>query len=149
MNIAINKYAKRDYEILNEIEAGIKLSGTEVKSTKAGRVDMKGSFASIEKGEVWLKNLYIAPYSHAAKQERTYEPRQSRKMLLNKKEIFSLNNDLAGKSISLVPMRIYNKKGLIKVILGVGKGRKKYDKREVIKKRDFERRKLQSMHFKT
>jgi len=124
MSIATNKKAYHDYEILESITAGIVLTGPEVKAVKLGRVDLKGSFASIDKDEVWLKNAYIAPYSAARPQQPHYDPHQNRKLLLNKKEINSLIGKTAQKGITLVPLKLFNKKGLVKLELGLAKGKK-------------------------
>ncbi len=141
MLITKNKRIYHDYEILETISAGIVLSGPEVKSIKRGRVNLKGSYASIDAGEVWIKNMHVARYNPAKSQQINYDPEQPRKLLLNKREINNLIGKTATPGISLVPICIHNKNGLIKVELAVVKGKKKHDKRESIKKRDFERRK--------
>lgn len=141
MAIATNKKAYHDYEVLETLLAGLVLTGPEVKSVKNGRVDLKGSFAAVEQEEVWLKNVYIAPYSRAKNAQAGYDPYQNRKLLLQAKEIKHLIGKTALKGITLVPLKIINKGGLIKVELGLGKGKRKADKRESIKKRDFERSK--------
>jgi len=141
MSIATNKKAYHDYEILDTYTAGMVLTGAEVKSVKAGRVDLKGSFASLDHGEVWLKHAYIAPYSRAKRQQTNYDAQQDRKLLLTAKEINSLIGKTAAKGITLIPLKVFNQRGLIKLELGLGRGKKKADKRESIKKREFERRK--------
>lgn len=133
--LAKNKKAFFDYEILETLEAGIVLSGSEVKSVKAGHIQLKGSYVSVRGEEIWLVSAHISPY----KPGKAFEPERTRKLLLRKKEI----NYLAGKSresgITLIPTEVYLKNNLIKVAVSVGRGKKKYDKREVKKKRELER----------
>lgn len=119
------------------------LTGPEVKSVKNARVDLKGSFATLEQGEVWLKNAYIAPYSRAKNAQTNYDPYNNRKLLLTAKEIKYLIGKTAIKGITVVPLKIINKGGLIKVELGLAKGKRKADKRESIKQREFFRKKGQ------
>lgn len=143
MVISSNKKAYFDYEILESVTAGIVLTGPEVKAVKNGRVDLKGSFASVMRDEVWLKQTYIAPYDRAKHAQTGYDPYHERKLLLTRKQIATLIGKTATKGITLVPLKILNKNGLIKVELGLGKGKRKIDKRETIKKRDFERKRGQ------
>jgi SsrA-binding protein len=145
MALATNKKAYHEYKILETFVAGIVLTGAEVKSVKAGRVDLKGSFAALDHGEVWLKAAYIAPYSRAKRQQTHYDPNQDRKLLLRAKEIKSLIGKTSEKGVTLVPLKVFNKKGLIKLELGLGKGKKKADKRESIKQREFARKKSQML----
>lgn len=135
--LIINRQAKFNYEFLDTFEAGIVLRGYEVKSIRTGQVSLKESFARIKDGEVWLLNAHIAPYSGGT--PPNYEPTRTRKLLLNKKEITSLIGKLHEKGLSLVPLRLYIKKNRVKIELGLGKGKKKYDKRESIKRREIER----------
>ena len=139
--LAVNKDASFNYHILETYLAGIVLSGPEVKSAKYGRVDLKGSYISINNGEVILKGAYIAPYPPAGLQQKNYDPKQDRVLLLTKKEINHLIGKSREKGITIIPLKVLNKDGLIKVEIAVVKGKKKYDKREDIKRRDFERRK--------
>ena len=132
--LATNKRAKLDYNLVENIEAGLVLTGPEVKSAKAGQMSMKGSFARVKDGEAWLHNLRISPYKSARQSD--YDPMRTRKLLLNKKEITRIDGD--GQSI--IPTKVYVKKGKVKVDLGMGTSRKKIDKREYIKKRDSQRR---------
>lgn len=141
MAIATNKKVYHDYEIIEKFVAGLVLTGPEVKAVKNGQVNIKGSYASIAHGEVWLKQAYISAYSRARNVQAGYDPYQNRKLLLQAKEIKYLIGKTAIKGISLLPLKIINKGGLIKVELGLGRGKRKADKREAIKKRDFERRK--------
>ena len=135
--IATNKKAFRDYFFQEKWECGIALKGGEVKSVRAGEVNFKDSFARIEKGEVVLYNLHITSYRQASFSED--EPDRPRKLLLHKKEISKLTTKVMQKRFALIPTKLYfTKRGLVKVELGLGTGKKLYDKREDIKKRDVE-----------
>lgn len=135
--LALNKKAWRDYQVLEKFEAGIQLSGPEVKSTKLGQISLKGSYVTIKDNEVWLLNCHISPYKKALQLE--YDPTRTRKLLLHKKEINSLIGKLKQSGLTLIPFQVYTKKGLIKVEIGLCKGKRKYEKRELIKKREAER----------
>ncbi|RKY39171.1 MAG: SsrA-binding protein [Candidatus Omnitrophota bacterium] len=135
--IAQNRRAKFDYTILESLEAGIQLKGNEVKSLREGKVSLRDSFARVENEEVFLYNLYIAPFSHNS--DSNYDPLRLRKLLVHKKEIERLSAKVKEKGITLIPLSLYFKRGLVKVELGVCKGRRVYDKREKIKKREMER----------
>lgn len=137
-NIAENKRAGFDFEIIEKYEAGIELNGQEVKSAKDGRFNLASSYAIPKDGGLMLVNSSIPPYQPKNAPEG-YDSARSRRLLLHKDEIKFLYGKLKEKSFSLVPLRAYLKKGLIKVELGLGKSRKKSDKREVIKKRDARR----------
>ena len=142
MSITTNKKAYYNYEILDKIKAGLVLSGPEVKSCKKGSVDLKGSYVSIDENmEAWLINSYIAPYKPARGMQKKYNPHQNRKLLLKKKELRFLIGKQKEKSISIVPLKMFIENRLIKLKIGIARGKKKYDKRESIKKRDFERKK--------
>lgn len=145
MILAKNKRAHFDYEILETFKAGMVLSGAEVKSAKLGHVQLKGSYASIDQGEVWLKNAFIAPYAPAKGTQDDYDPYHSRKLLLTKQEINRLIGTSKERGTTLIPIKMVNSNGLVKLELGIGKGKRKADKRETIKKRDFERSKSRLM----
>jgi len=133
-----NKKAYFNYEIFEKIEAGMMLAGSEVKSLRAGQGNMGDSFAVIKRGEVWLVKLHISPYSHSS--YFNHEPLNKRKLLLHKREIKKLTTKIREQGYTLVPLKIYfNEKGYVKCLLGLAKGKKRYDKREDIKKRDVER----------
>ena len=132
--IAENRRARFDYDIVETYEAGIELSGQEVKSAKGGRLNLASSYAIFRGNELMLTNASIPPYQPKNAPD-DYEPGRSRRLLMHKSEIKSLSGKLKQKSFSLVPLRAYIKKGFIKIELGLGKSRKKSDKREVIKKR--------------
>src|SRR3989338_190967 len=134
----IKRKARFNYELSERVEAGVVLSGAEVKSAKQGKVSLNESFARVDdKGELWLHNAHIHPYQFA--DNRNYEPTRSRKLLLKKKEILSLAKKIEGKSLALVPTAMYVKKGRIKEEAAIGRGKKKRDKREAIKKREQRR----------
>lgn len=136
--VATNRKAYHDYTIEDTIEAGLILIGSEIKSIRAGRVNLRDSYAAIEGGEVWLLNVHIAPYDPASR--FGHEPRRRRKLLLHKKQIARLENQLQKKGYTLVPLRIYLRKDLAKVELALGRGKRQYDKREAIARREDERR---------
>ena len=135
--IAKNPTARHNYEILETYEAGIVLSGTEIKSIRNGRVNLKDSYASIEKGEVFVHSMHISPYEHGNIFNK--DPFRDRKLLLNKTQIRKLIGLISQKGYTLVPISLYFKGSYVKVELGVGKGKKLYDKREDLKKKDQER----------
>jgi SsrA-binding protein len=134
---AENKKGRFNYEIKEEYEAGIVLTGPEVKSVKSGQISIKESYATVHGGEIFLTNSHISPYKPA----RTdgYSPTRSRKLLLSKREIAKIAGFLGQDGYSLIPLQVYPKAGLVKILLGLGRGKKKYDKRETIKKREQER----------
>ena len=133
----LNKKAKFDYFIDEEYEAGIVLKGTEIKSIRNGSANLKDSYAIIKNNEAFLLNMYIAPYKEGNR--FNHEETRTRKLLLHKKEILKIKNKLEIQGYAFFPIKIYIKKGKAKVLLGIGKGKKLYDKRETIKKRDQER----------
>lgn len=136
--LAVNKRAKFDYEILETFEAGLVLKGYEVKAIKTGHISLKGSYVTIKDGEAYLLNALISPYQPKNTPE-DYEPTRSRKLLLHKKELKYLLGRGKMKGLTLVPLRMYNKKGKIKCEFAIGKGKRKIDKRELIKKREDQR----------
>ncbi|MBK7378138.1 MAG: SsrA-binding protein SmpB [Ignavibacteriales bacterium] len=136
-NITVNRKARHEYTILQTIEAGIVLQGTEVKSLRAGKANLVDSYASIERGEVWLISAHISEYTQG--NINNHEPTRSRKLLLNRNEIRKLTSKVNEKGLTLIPLRLYFKHGKVKVELGLAQGKKVYDKRETIAKRDFDR----------
>ena len=132
--VAQNKKARHDYSIVDTIEAGIVLTGTEIKSVRAARIQLKDGYAQIKNGEAWLINVHIAPF-----EQGNQDPERTRKLLLKKKQITKLQNDLKGTGMTLVPLKVYLKNGFAKVLLGIAKGKHDYDKRESIKRREQER----------
>ncbi|MBY5033773.1 SsrA-binding protein SmpB [Streptococcus gallolyticus] len=135
--VAQNKKASHDYTIVDTIEAGIVLTGTEIKSVRAARINLKDGFAQIKKGEVWLVNVHIAPYDEGNIWNQ--DPTRTRKLLLRKKQIQQLENEVKGTGMTLVPLKVYIKDGFAKVLIGLAKGKHAYDKRESIKRREQER----------
>ena len=136
-NIAENRKAFHDFHLLETFEAGIVLLGTEVKSIREGRVNLRDSFARVEGGEVFLYNVNISPYSHRGYAD--HEPLRRRKLLLHRDEIRKLIGKTVEKGMTLVPVRLYYKNGRVKVAVSLAKGKKDYDKRETIKRREAER----------
>src|SRR5213594_854443 len=135
--LADNRKARFDYHIEDSLEAGIALQGTEIKSLRAGHANLRDGYARVEKGEVWLRNVHIAPWANAA--HTNHDPLRPRKLLLHKDEIGILVGTIAQKGYTLVPLRMYTKHGRAKVELGVARGRKRFDKRQVIKEREATR----------
>lgn len=133
----VNKKARFDYFVEEEIEAGIALVGTEIKSVRKGSVDLKDSFVHIKNNEVFLINTYISQYTEA--NQFNHDERRSRKLLLHKKEIKKLQDKIKIEGYTLVPLKMYFVKNHVKVLIGVCKGKKLYDKRETIKERDLKR----------
>lgn len=132
-----NKKAYFDYFIEQEIEAGIALLGTEIKSIRKGSVDLKDSFVHIKNNEAYVVNMYIAHYEEG--NQFNHDERRTRKLLLHKKEIIKLKEEVSVEGKSIVPLKLYIKSGKAKLLIGLVKGKKQYDKRESIKKRDAER----------
>lgn len=136
--IATNRKARHEYSVVETLEAGIALSGTEVKSLREGRVNLTDAYALLEDGEVILRGLHITPYSHTS--QKNLDPRRDRKLLLHKMEIRRLIGKVREKGLALVPLKIYfNPRGLAKIELALAKGKKAYDKRRAIAERDAQR----------
>ena len=133
-----NSKAKRDYEILETLEAGLVLSGTEVKSLRAGKGQLREAYARVDhRGEAWLCNCHVDEYSHG--NVHNHDPIAPRKLLLHRKEIDRLSGIVQSKGCALIPLKLYWKKGKVKVQLGVGRGKRQFDKREMIKRRESDR----------
>lgn len=135
--LAQNRKARHDYFIEETIEAGMVLKGTEIKSIRAGRISLQDSFARIENGEVFLHNAHIAPYEQG--NQFNHDPLRTRKLLLHKHQINKWMGKTQQAGYSIIPLKVYIKNGVAKVLLGLAKGKKKYDKREAIKQRDVKR----------
>ena len=141
--IANNPSANHNYTINDKIEAGIVLTGTEIKSIRKGRVNLKESYVNIKNGEVFVYGMHISPYEQGNIYNK--DPLRDRKLLLNKREIFRLIGLIKQQGCSLVPLSLYLKNNIIKLEVGIGKGKKLYDKRQDIAKKDAERRMQQAM----
>lgn len=132
-----NRRARYDYAIGDRYECGIVLEGAEVKSIREGRADLRDSYARVDDDEVWLHGMHVTPYSYARADE--LEPRRKRKLLLHRKEIDELARRTAEAGVTLVPLRLYFKDGRAKVEIGIARGKRRYDKRQAIRKREDER----------
>ncbi|WP_338751393.1 SsrA-binding protein SmpB [Bacillus sp. FJAT-52991] len=135
--VAQNKKAGHDYFIEETYEAGIVLQGTEIKSIRNGRVNLKDAFARIQQGEVFIHNMHISPYEQGNRYN--HEPLRTRKLLLHRKQINKLIGETKEAGYAIVPLKMYLKDGYAKVLIGLGKGKKKYDKREDLKKKEAKR----------
>ncbi len=136
--IATNKKAYHDYHVESTFEAGMVLKGPEIKSIRAGRVNLQDGYAQIKNGEVWIHNVHISPYKFAT--HESPDPRRVRKLLLSRREIRKLLGKVQERGFTLIPLKIYlNRKGLAKLALGLCKGKTKYDKRHALKKKDLDR----------
>lgn len=137
--LATNKRAFRDYAVLETVEAGIELKGSEVKSLRAGKINLADSFARIEEGQAFLYNTHISPYAQAS--YLNVEPTRPRRLLLHKKQIRKLDMELSQKGLTLVPLKMYfNAKGFAKLLLAVCKGKRSFDHREDVKRREVDRK---------
>ncbi|GIW39460.1 MAG: SsrA-binding protein [Candidatus Binatia bacterium] len=136
-DVAVNRRARHDFHIEETFEAGIVLQGSEVKSLREGRANLKDSYARIDKGEAWLLNAHISPYGPASR--FGHDPRRTRKLLLHAREIERLAGKVKQRGYTLVPLRLYFKNGIAKVELALARGKKIYDKREAIRERETQR----------
>ena len=135
--IASNRRARFDYELLETFEAGIVLSGSEVKSLRGGHASLGEAFARVDGGEIWLENMHVAPYEQGEK--RGYDPRRRRKLLMHRKEIDRLAGVTAEKGLTLVPIQLYFAHGLAKVQIGLGRGKARFEKRQSVIEREARR----------
>ena len=135
--IAENRKARHDYTLFDTFEAGVALLGTEVKAIREGRVNLRDSFGRIEQGEVFLHNVHISPYSHRGYAD--HEPMRRRKLLLHKREIRKLIGKVVERGMTLVPVRMYFKRGRVKVAVSLAKGKRVHDKRETLRRREADR----------
>ncbi len=140
---ATNRRAFFEYEMLERHEAGIVLTGTEIKSVRAGKVDLSDGYARVRDGELWLHNTHIAPYDPAS--QYNHDPRRLRKLLMHRDEILKLGSDVAEKGLTLVALRLYIKRHVAKVELGLARGKRQYDKRQAIISRDMDREARRAM----
>ena len=135
--VAQNQKAHYDYEITETFEAGIVLTGTEIKSVRQARINIRDGFARVRNGEVWLSNVHISPFDEG--NIWNVDPTRSRKLLLHKKQIAKIEAEISQAGMSFVPLRVYIKDGFAKVLMGLAKGKKNYDKRETIKRKEQNR----------
>jgi SsrA-binding protein len=136
--VAQNRKARHDYEVLEIFEAGLQLKGSEVKSLRAGQVQLRDAYARVDDGEIWVHGVHIAPYSHASS-FGVVDPDRTRKLLMHKREIEELGSRTVTEPLTIVPMAIYFKDGRAKMELALARGRKRYDKRHAIAQRDSDR----------
>jgi SsrA-binding protein len=136
-SIATNRRARHEYEILETLEAGLVLRGTEVKSLRAGLVNFKDSYATVRNGEVWFLGCHISPYSHGT--DANHDPERDRKLLLHEREIKRLSGKIAERGLTLVPLKLYFKKGRAKLEIGLARGKKLHDKRSALREREVRR----------
>jgi SsrA-binding protein len=135
--VAVNKKANHDFAIEETIEAGIVLQGTEIKAIRTSKVQLRDAFIRIRNNEAWITNMHISPYDHG--NQFNHDPVRSRKLLLHKKQISKLIGQTKEQGSAIVPIKMYLKDGFAKVLIGVGKGKKDYDKRQDLKKKDAKR----------
>lgn len=135
--VATNRKARHNYSILEEFEAGVALQGTEVKSLRAGQASLTDAFATVDDGEVWLRNLYIPEYQHGS--WTNHEPRRNRKLLLHRQQIDRLVGKIRDGNLALVPMSLYFSEGKVKVELALARGKRAHDKRQDMARRDAQR----------
>ncbi|MFN2199296.1 MAG: SsrA-binding protein SmpB [Anaerolineales bacterium] len=135
--VATNRKARHEYFLMDEYEAGLVLQGSEIKSVRAGRISLAQAYIRIENNEAWLVDAHIAPYDQAAR--FNHEPTRPRKLLLHRKEISHLEAEVTQKGVTIIPLKVYLKDGLAKIEIAVAKGKKLYDKRDAIAKRDAQR----------
>ena len=136
-NIVINRKAHHEYEIVDRIEAGIVLSGSEVKSMRNGRANLSDAYARVANGEIWLTGMHVSPYKEAT--DQNHDPLRERKLLLHRNEIKKLARRVEEKGFTLIPLRLYFKNNKVKVELGIARGKRQYDKKHAIAQRDAKR----------
>ncbi len=136
-NISINRKVRYNYQILETYEAGLVLTGTEIKSIRSGNANLSDSYAHANNGELWLRNLHISRYTAAA--ESNHTPTRTRKLLLHRSEILYITRQINAKGLTVVPLRLYLRNGLAKIELGLARGKKRHDKRQLIIERDRRR----------
>jgi SsrA-binding protein len=144
--LARNRAASHEYQLLERFEAGIVLTGTEVKSCRQGRVNLKDGYARVSRGEVWLHNVHVSPYLQGNRENP--DPLRVRKLLLKAQEIRKLSRETEATGVTLIPLRMYLKRGRIKIEIALAKGKKLYDKREAVKRKDEEREMARARQFR-
>jgi SsrA-binding protein len=147
-DVAVNRRALHDYEIIERLEAGISLTGSEIKSVRQGKVSLQEAYARPERGEVWLQGAHIAEYGPAS--YNGHDPRRPRRLLLHKAQIAKLTHEANAGGLTLIPLKLYlNKRGLAKIELALARGRRQYDKRQVIAKREANREMERALRQRT
>jgi len=146
-NIAVNRKAQHDYEILKRVEAGIALTGSEIKSVRGNRVSLQEAYVRPEHGDLWLQGAHIAPYEAAS--YLGHEPRRPRRLLLHRAEIRDLSREVEANGLTLVPLRLYLKDGLAKIEVGLARGRRQYDKRQALARREADREVERALRART
>ncbi|GBG95917.1 SsrA-binding protein SmpB [Lactococcus termiticola] len=135
--LAQNKKARHDYEVFETFEAGIVLTGTEIKSVRQARIQLRDGFARVRNGEVWLSNVHIAPFEQG--NIFNVDEMRTRKLLLKQREIQKIERELTGSGVTFIPLKVYLKNGFAKVLMGLARGKKEYDKRESIRRKEQNR----------
>lgn len=135
--VATNRTAGRDYFLADPLEAGLSLQGSEIKSVRAGQVSLKEAYVRVERGQAWLLDAHIAPYQPAAREN--HDPRRPRRLLLHKRELLRLEQGTRQKGLTLVPTRMYLKRGRAKLEIAIGRGKRKYDKRQALAEKEAKR----------
>lgn len=138
--LAVNRKARHDYHILDSYEAGMVLEGTEIKSMREGKVNLRDSYVIVRDGEAWVRGMHVSPYRQASTHEDELDPKRPRKLLLHKRQIRRLEEAIAQKGLTIVPLRLYLVKNRAKLEIALAKGKKLYDKRDTIAERDSKRR---------
>ncbi|MBT4857508.1 SsrA-binding protein SmpB [Candidatus Uhrbacteria bacterium] len=142
--LATNKYARSDYDLVQQFEGGLALTGAEVKAAKKGNLHLRGSFMRVRGGELWLKNTHIGHYAPAGPSD-DYDPIRERKVLVHKKELRILTDKTHAQGLTIVPIRVYTKGALVKVGFALARGKRKHEKRDALKKRDLDRQAREEM----
>ena len=145
-SVTVNRKAFHDFHLFDKFTAGMVLCGTEIKSIRKGSVNLKDSFCKIENGEMWLYSCHISPYEQG--NQFNHDPLRNRKLLLHKKEITKIGALTKNKGITIVPLRVYLKHGFAKVLIGVGEGKREYDKRETLKRKEQDREMARAVRIK-
>lgn len=137
--LALNRKARHDYFVDETMEAGLALKGVEIKSMRDGRVNLRDSYVVVRNGEAWVRNMHVSPYEHASTHESQLDPMRQRKLLLNKREIRTLDASTSQKGMTIVPLRLYLKNNRAKLEIGIARGKKLHDKRNTIAEREAQR----------
>jgi SsrA-binding protein len=137
--LSVNRKARYDYHVDETLEAGLVLTGTEIKSMREGKANLRDSFVNIRNGEAWVRNMHVTPYEQASSHEEAPDPTRPRKLLLHRRQIAQLDAAVAQKGVTIVPLRLYLKNNRAKLEIAIARGKKLYDKRDSIAERDSKR----------